>query len=183
MAGGAPLTLSNAQSRSELKHDAAFSKSHSDSTLACAASAPHAAHASLIHSCPFATSIARTRISFSQVGQIQTGGGGDGSGWRGRGMIAAVPADGDGVRVCRIHNRRQSFISTRKWNLLRQPGLCLFGSSSSCSCLGRGRGNGNDTCLLERMGDSQRDVLAPGRRDDLYADRQWLERHRNRYHR
>jgi hypothetical protein len=37
--------------------------------------------------------------------------------------------------------------------------------------------------LLERMSDPQRDVLAPGRRDDLHANRQWLEWHRNRHHR
>src|SRR5262249_5020762 len=103
------------------------SKSYSDSTLVCAASAPHAAQASLIRSSPFATSMARTRISFRQVGQIQTGGGGDGSGWRGRGMTAAVPADGDRVRVCRIHKRGQSFISVRERNLSRSGKLNLFG--------------------------------------------------------
>src|SRR5262249_58402615 len=93
------------------------SKSYSDSTLVCAASAPHAAQASLIRSSPFATSMARRRISFRQEGQIQTGGGGDGSGWRGRGMTAAVPADGDRVTVCRIHKRGQSFILVRERNL------------------------------------------------------------------
>src|SRR5262245_57421972 len=45
-------------------------------------------------------------------------------------MTAAVPADGDGVRVCRIHKRRQSFISAGERNLLRPSGLWLFGSSS-----------------------------------------------------
>jgi hypothetical protein len=42
-------------------------------------------------------------------------------------MTAAVPADGDGVRVCRIHKRRQSFISARERNLLRPSGLWFFG--------------------------------------------------------
>ena len=101
--------------------------SYSDSTFVCAASAPHAAHASLIRSSPFATSIARRRISFWQEGQIQTGGGGDGSGWRGRGMSATVPADGDRVRVCRIHKRRQSFISPRERNLSQSGKLGFFG--------------------------------------------------------
>jgi hypothetical protein len=41
-----------------------FETSYSDSALVCAASAPHAAHASLIRSSPFAISIARRRISF-----------------------------------------------------------------------------------------------------------------------
>ena len=44
-------------------------------------------------------------------------------------MTAAVPANGDGVRVCRIYNRRQSFISVGERNLLRQQELCVFGSS------------------------------------------------------
>jgi hypothetical protein len=44
-------------------------------------------------------------------------------------MTAAVPADGDRVRVCRIHKRCQSFISARERNLLRPSGLWLFGSS------------------------------------------------------
>jgi hypothetical protein len=37
-------------------------------------------------SSPFATSIDWTRIGFSQAGQIQRGGGEDGSNWRGWGM-------------------------------------------------------------------------------------------------
>ena len=44
-------------------------------------------------------------------------------------MTAAVPANGDGIRVCRIYNRRQSFISVGERNLLRQQELCVFGSS------------------------------------------------------
>src|SRR6266446_1031596 len=104
---------------------------YSDSALVCAASAPHAAHASLIRSSPFATSIARRRISFWQEGQIQTGGGGEGSGWRGRGMTAAVPADGDRVRVCRIHKRRQSFISPRERNLSQSGKLGFFGPNQA----------------------------------------------------
>ena len=44
-------------------------------------------------------------------------------------MTAAVPANGDGIRVCRIYNRRQSFISAGERNLLRQQELCVFGSS------------------------------------------------------
>jgi hypothetical protein len=44
-------------------------------------------------------------------------------------MTAAVPANGDGVRVCRIYSRRQSFISVGERNLLRQQELCVFGSS------------------------------------------------------
>jgi hypothetical protein len=46
-------------------------------------------------SSPFATSIDRTRMGFSQVGQIQTGGGNDGSNSRGWGM--APPPDADTV--------------------------------------------------------------------------------------
>src|SRR6266516_4222373 len=110
--------------------------SYSDSTLVCAASAPHAANTSLIRSSPCATSNARRRISFSQEGQIQTGGGGDGSGWRGRGMTAAVPADGDRVRVCRIH-KRQSFISIRERNLSRSGKLNLFGPNRGNSGIGK----------------------------------------------
>ena len=44
-------------------------------------------------------------------------------------MTAAVPANGDGIRVCRIYNRRQSFISVGERNLLRQQELCVFTSS------------------------------------------------------
>jgi len=44
-------------------------------------------------------------------------------------MTAAVPANGEGVRVCRIYKRRQSFISVGERNLLRQQELCVFGSS------------------------------------------------------
>jgi hypothetical protein len=47
---------------------------------------PQGAQASLMCSSPFATSIDRTRMGFSQVGQIQTGGGNDGSNSRGWGM-------------------------------------------------------------------------------------------------
>jgi hypothetical protein len=60
---------------------------------------PQAAQVSLICSSPFATSMSRKRMSFWQEGQIQIGGGDDGSDWRGRGMTAAVPADGDRVRL------------------------------------------------------------------------------------
>jgi hypothetical protein len=42
-------------------------------------------------------------------------------------MTAAVPADGDRVRVCRIHKRGQSFISVRERNLSRSGKLNLFG--------------------------------------------------------
>jgi hypothetical protein len=73
--------------------------SYWDNALVCAASMPQAAQASLICSSPFATSMSRTRMSLRQDGQIQMGGGDDGSGWRGRGMTAAVSADGDGVRL------------------------------------------------------------------------------------
>jgi hypothetical protein len=73
--------------------------SYSDNALVCTASMPQAAQVSLICSSPFATSISRKRMSFWQEGQIQIGGGDDGSGWRGRGMTAAVPADGDRVRL------------------------------------------------------------------------------------
>ena len=52
----------------------------------CVASVPQGAQASLMCSSPFATSIDRTRMGFSQVGQIQTGGGNDGSNSRGWGM-------------------------------------------------------------------------------------------------
>src|SRR6266536_1041316 len=69
--------------------------SYSDNVLVCTASMPQAAQVSLICSSPFATSISRRRTSFWQEGQIQIGGGDDGSGWRGRGMTAAVSADGD----------------------------------------------------------------------------------------
>jgi hypothetical protein len=58
-------------------------------------------------------------------------------------MTAAVPADGDGVRVCRIHKRRQSFISARERNLLRPSGLWFFGSS--LENLGIGRRPGGQT--------------------------------------
>ena len=44
-------------------------------------------------------------------------------------MTAALPANGDGVRVCRVYNRRQSFISVGERNLLRQQELRAFGSS------------------------------------------------------
>ena len=44
-------------------------------------------------SSPFATSIDRTRMGFSQVGQIQTGGGNDGSNSRGWGNGASPGAD------------------------------------------------------------------------------------------
>jgi hypothetical protein len=98
---------------------------YSDNALVCAASAPQAAQASLICSSPLATSIARTRMSFWQEGQIQMGGGDDGSGWRGRGMTAAVPAY-DQVSLYRAHKRGQSFISARAWNFARSRGLCTF---------------------------------------------------------
>jgi len=38
-------------------------------------------------------------------------------------MTTAVPADGDRVRVCRIHKRGQSFISIRERNLSRSGKL------------------------------------------------------------
>jgi hypothetical protein len=73
--------------------------SYWDNALVCTASMPQAAQASLICSSPFATSMSRKRMSFWQEGQIQMGGRDDGSGWRGRGMTAAMLADGDRVRV------------------------------------------------------------------------------------
>jgi len=42
-----------------------------------------------------------------------------------------------------------------------------------------GRVTANDTRLLKRMGDAQR----RGHRDDLHANRQWSEWHRDRHHR
>jgi hypothetical protein len=65
--------------------------SYWDNALVCTASMPQAAQVSLICSSPLATSMSRKRMSFWQEGQIQMGGGDDGSGWRGRGMTAAVP--------------------------------------------------------------------------------------------
>src|SRR5262249_9656482 len=103
------------------------SKSYSDSTLVCAASAPHAAQASLIRSSPFATSMARRRISFWQEGERQGGGGGEGSGWRGWGLAGGVVAGGDRVRVCRIPKRGQAFILVRERTVSRAGKLDLFG--------------------------------------------------------
>jgi hypothetical protein len=51
-------------------------------------------------------------------------------------MMAAVPADGDRVRVCRIHNRRQSFISAREWNLSPSGKLNSFGPNQGNSGIG-----------------------------------------------
>src|SRR3979411_774459 len=98
--------------------------SYSDNALVSAASAPQAAQASLICSSPLATSIARTRMSFWQEGQIQMGGGDDGSGWRGRGMTAAVPAY-DLVSLYRAHKRGQTFISARPAELCPVEGIML----------------------------------------------------------
>jgi len=52
-------------------------------------------------------------------------------------MTAAVPADGDRVRVCRIHKRGQSFISIRERNLSRSGKLNLFGPNRGNSGIGK----------------------------------------------
>ena len=41
-------------------------------------------------------------------------------------MTAAVPADGDGVRVCRIHKRRQSFIFGARAEPFATAGTMVF---------------------------------------------------------
>ena len=46
-----------------------------------------------------------------------------------------------------------------------------------------GRGAAATPGALQRIGDAQRDVFAPGRRDDLHADRHRIERDRRRDHR
>ena len=46
-----------------------------------------------------------------------------------------------------------------------------------------GRGRDGDAGALQRIGDAQRDVFAPGGGDDLHADRHRIERDRHRHHR
>src|SRR5262249_50612697 len=56
-------------------------------------------------------------------------------------------------------------------------------SSPSLRSRERRSAGGGDSRLFERVGDPQRDVFAPRRRDDLHTDRQRLERYRHRHHR
>jgi hypothetical protein len=91
-----------------------------DSLVLWVASVPHGVQASLMCSSPFATSIDRTRMGFSQAGQIHMGGGDEASNSRGWGM--APPQAGSGG----LHHRRgarEGFIFARRRNLLARSGI------------------------------------------------------------
>jgi hypothetical protein len=91
-----------------------------DSLVLWVASVPHGVQASLMCSSPFATSIDRTRMGFSQAGQIHMGGGDEASNSRGWGM--APPHAGIGGLH---HGRgaREGFIFARQRNLLARSGI------------------------------------------------------------
>ena len=88
------------------------------------ASVPHGVQASLMCSSPFVTSIDRTRMGFSQAGQIHMGGGDEASNSRGWGM-APPHAGKRGLH----HDRggREDLFFAHRRNLLVRSGIRMEG--------------------------------------------------------